>query len=379
MKKEIIVLGDIELGGGTLTDDFISDRALAKLIRSLKKPHQVDLVLNGDTFDFLKCPYIRHGKATYPRHITEEISISKLHLIYEAHTPVFRALKEFVKSKHNRLYLIIGNHDEDLFYLGVQKEIKQLLGGGKNIYFKLRYRSHRVHVEHGHQYDLLMRSNIDKLFLNYRGVSILNISWISLGVISKFLHLKEQHPFLERIKPVSALFSMYPSLAKKLSWHSFDLFVKSLFYYPFRYYSDPTYSIPRTLLRELYYRLKNVHYELDDIISYFKKTEDPRLHGNKLYVFGHIHHKYVEDNGSWAIVQPDSWKDEYTLDSRSKKLIPKKKNYVRVIVEDGQVDWQLVVQPIKRTPLDSRKVLGREMECIQIAAKEEGYTGSLIG
>ncbi len=59
MERETIILGDIEMGGGTLTDDFISDKALSHLIRTLsQRAHRVDLVLNGDTFDFLKCPSI---------------------------------------------------------------------------------------------------------------------------------------------------------------------------------------------------------------------------------------------------------------------------------------------------------------------------------
>ena len=45
--KEIIVIGDTELGCGDLHDDFISDKLLSKLIRSLaKKKHPVELVLN---------------------------------------------------------------------------------------------------------------------------------------------------------------------------------------------------------------------------------------------------------------------------------------------------------------------------------------------
>ena len=101
MKKEIIILGDIEMGGGTLTDDFISDDALSAMIRSISKnKHQTDLVLNGDTFDFLKCPYILDGNKSFPRHISEEISLSKLDLMYTAHQLVFKALKFFTKNKN---------------------------------------------------------------------------------------------------------------------------------------------------------------------------------------------------------------------------------------------------------------------------------------
>ena len=52
--KEIVILGDIEIGGGNLTDDFISDNAFYELVNSYcSKKNPVDLVLNGDTFDFL--------------------------------------------------------------------------------------------------------------------------------------------------------------------------------------------------------------------------------------------------------------------------------------------------------------------------------------
>ena len=105
IKKEVIVIGDIEMGGGTLTDDFISDKALSKTILSLnKRKHPVDLILNGDVFDFIKCPYIVNNKKKYPRHITSEISLGKLRLIYKAHKPVFEALRKFASGKNNRIY-----------------------------------------------------------------------------------------------------------------------------------------------------------------------------------------------------------------------------------------------------------------------------------
>ena len=101
IQKEIIVLGDIEMGAGNLTDDFISDNALFELISELKeRPHPVDLILNGDIFDFLKCPYFKQNQLVYTRHVTEDISLSKLNLIYKAHERVFYALKRFVRNKN---------------------------------------------------------------------------------------------------------------------------------------------------------------------------------------------------------------------------------------------------------------------------------------
>ena len=86
MDQHIIILGDIEMGAGNLTDDFISDTVLASSILAWSKlPGPVDLVLNGDTFDFLKCPSQLQPTTIYPRHITAEISLAKLKLIQAAH------------------------------------------------------------------------------------------------------------------------------------------------------------------------------------------------------------------------------------------------------------------------------------------------------
>ncbi len=370
--KEIIVLGDIEMGAGNLTDDFISDRALFELITSLsKKKGDVDLVLNGDTFDFLKCPLIKNGTVRYPRHITDDISVEKLHSIYKAHTRVFEALRVFVSKKGKKIYFIIGNHDQDLYYKKVQRELKKILQTTKNVYFPLKYRQHRVHVEHGHQYDFLNKFNLEEMLINYKGVSILNMSWITFGIIGKFLHLKENHPFLERVKPYSALFSLYGQIVKKLTWKSFKLLLGSIVYYPFRYYNDPTYSIPRTLLRELYYRFKSVNWDVDDVVQSFKKTK--KVQHNRVYVFSHVHQKYIEDNGDWAILQPDTWRDEYIVNPKTKLLTPKEKNYVRIVLDEDHLEWQMKVWPIKRKTIHFDDAVKNEMKLVRDVAKEEGY------
>ena len=120
--------------------------------------------MNGDTFDFLKCPFYKDGKATYPRHITKEISLMKLQNIYRAHERVFKAWKEFVSHPKNNLYFTVGNHDHELVYPEVQEDIKVLLGGTENIHFPgLVYKNNGVYVEHGHQYDFLHEINFDNL------------------------------------------------------------------------------------------------------------------------------------------------------------------------------------------------------------------------
>lgn len=375
MKKEIIILGDIEMGGGTFTDDFISDKTLSKVIYSLcNKNVPVDLVLNGDTLDFLKCPYIENQKVTYPRHITSEISLAKLRLIYQAHTPVFEALKRFATEQKNRLFFIIGNHDPDLVHPEVQERIKTLLDVSGNVFFSFYYNEHGVHTEHGHQYDFLNKVNEEHLFLNYKGQRILSIPWVAFGIISKFMSLKEEYPFLERITPKLLIFSHHKSAAKIIHTRAIEYFLKSAIYYPIRYYYDPTYTFPKELFREFYRRIKNIHWDIDEIVDVFKKKRRKQLHRHKIYVFGHVHKKYVEEKGSMTIIHPDTWRDEYFLDTKNRELIPKTKKYVQIMVDnDDTLRWQLVNCPVKRTPFHFDDVIRDEKKYIRLAAEEEGY------
>lgn len=375
MKKEIIILGDIEMGGGTFTDDFISDQTLAKLIYSLcNKNIPVDLILNGDTFDFLKCPYIINNVSTYPRHITSEISLAKLRLIYRAHTPVFEALKRFAAEKKNRIFFIIGNHDADLVHPEAQEGIKNILNSFDQVIFSFYYNEQGVHAEHGHQYDFLNKVNEEHLFLDYKGQKILNIPWLSLGLISKFMILKEQYPMLERITPRPALFTHHKSVEKVLSRHGLTYLLKSLFYYPIRYYADPTYTFPRELVREFYRRVKHVHWDIDEIVAVFKKKRKQKLHRNKMYVFGHVHKHYLEQNGKITIIHPDTWRDEYVMDAQTRLLTPKAKRYVHISVErDQSINWKLINVPIQRSVYHFDDVIRDEKRYVQLAREEEGY------
>ena len=379
MKKEIIILGDVEMGAGTLTDDFISDKTLFKLISELnKRKHPVDLIFNGDTFDFLKCPYIKAKKKSFPRHITEEISLTKLDLIKEAHKIIFDVLQKFVRQKKNRLFFTIGNHDHDLFFKKIQTKIKRILKSRGNVYIRNQYKYHGVYAEHGQQLDFLNRVNVRRIFVTYKGEQILNIPWVAFSLISKFMDIKEEHPFLERIVPYPLLFAHHKVLLKKMNWRSAEYLFKSLLYYPFRYFYDPTYyTIPRELLREIYRRFKSVNWGVDDIVEKFKSKRrwQKRLQ-QKVHVLSHVHKQYIEEKDDWVIIHPDTWRDEYILNVDTGKLTPKKKKYVQIILEDDDsLQWTVVDVPIKRSVLDFDEVSKDEIKFIKKAAKEEWFKG----
>ena len=377
MEREIIILGDIEMGGGTLTDDFIADQSLAQLIKSqARKKHPVELILNGDTFDFLKCPYIdEENRRSYPRHITRSISLKKLQDIHRAHQQVFAALKYFLSKKENQITFVIGNHDHDLFFKEVQTELGRLISAQKNISFGLNYQKYGLYAEHGQQYDFLNKINKHKPWVSYRGEKILNVPWIALGIISNFLTLKEEHPFLERIFPRPLLFSHHQVVVKKLSWRSVQYVLKSLFYYPFRYINDPTYFMPRVILRELYRRFKKVHWDVDSIVSVFKKKRKRLMKKNYLHVLGHVHQHYLEESkGDWILLHSDTWRDEYTLDKQSKMVVPKIKKYVDIVINNNQISsWELKKWPLKQKSYPFSALIKNELGYLKKAAEAEQY------
>jgi len=385
--KEIIILGDVEMGGGTLTDDFVSDNALSNLILELaNKPHPVDIVFNGDTFDFLKCPIIIDGidkngnavkKRAFPRHITEEVSLHKLKLVNKAHKPVFDALKTYLKKSDKHIFFVLGNHDHDLMFKGVQKEIKNLLKSNSQVHFPgLMYRYGQVLAEHGHQYDFLNQIDFEHWYLIYKNKKILNIPWVSFGVVSKFMEMKEKNPLMERVFPRPALFSKHDNLLRRITFRSSLYLLHSLVYYPFRYRHDPTYTFPRELLREFYRRLKNVHFDVDKIMEKFQKKRKRMKRKFKVHVLGHVHDHYLEEKDGDVFVHPGSWRDEYDLDEQTGMLTPRNKEYVRVIVDEenpNDLTYELVVVPNERKNLNFDTVRMDEHSFIEMIRKEEKF------
>ena len=76
---------------------------------------------------------------------------------------------------------------------------------------------------------------------------------------------------MERIVPKPAIFSHHKGDRKIIHKKAIEYFLKSMIYYPIRYYYDPTYTFPREFLKEFYRRIKNVHWDVDEIIHVFKR------------------------------------------------------------------------------------------------------------
>jgi UDP-2,3-diacylglucosamine pyrophosphatase LpxH len=171
----VFVISDVHIGGGEL-DDFVPalEQKLLQFIDTLSRLAQpVHLVINGDFFDFATAaPWEGGDLESTTTHglrlcFTEAQSCSKLERIIASHGAVFDALARLLAAKpDNRISMMPGNHDPDLFWRRVRERIIERLGEAidsrdsvERFEFVLERQlvlergGERYWIEHGHQHD----------------------------------------------------------------------------------------------------------------------------------------------------------------------------------------------------------------------------------
>ncbi len=146
--------------------DFLSLSEKRILESSDKEKPIIELILNGDIFDFDSVTKIPE-EPTY--HVSwvekrrglfseEEKAIFKMEVIIHDHPEWFQAIRSFLLKGH-RVIFITGNHDIELLFSGVQKKLRNFFHLPEELKYNLRfsqwfYISNKdTLIEHGHQYD----------------------------------------------------------------------------------------------------------------------------------------------------------------------------------------------------------------------------------
>lgn len=156
------------------TSEFFFDAQFEQFLIFIQEkvksgPHpeeKIELILNGDIFDFdailsspegelFRVSWIERLRGIFPQPDKSEF---KMKVIIRDHLPFFKALHDFLKQGH-RVIFIIGNHDVELHYPEVQKQVLQALQLNPEEEPQVRfvewfYISNKdTLVEHGNQYD----------------------------------------------------------------------------------------------------------------------------------------------------------------------------------------------------------------------------------
>src|SRR5258708_21784182 len=168
-----LIVSDLELADGSSILDGFGDRqqsAFEGLLRvasvqsgvdghanagiPLSQADDVELIINGDCFDFLvTTPFDLNGV------VDQAMALHKLERIIAAHRPFFMALRAFIEVPGRSVTFITGNHDIELCFVEVRRQICSTIVGTASD-SRVRFCETRfyrplpdVYIEHGNYYD----------------------------------------------------------------------------------------------------------------------------------------------------------------------------------------------------------------------------------
>ena len=172
------------------TREFFFDKEFKSFLEHIEKKAEgkkIELILNGDIFDFDSCmsvpenpPYkiswIERKCGMFPQELKSAYKIRK---ILEDHQEWVEALRDFILNGH-RVIFIIGNHDLEMHYQIVQNNIVETLNVPKKDQKRIRFCSwfyisnKDTLIEHGNQYDpyCLCQNPISPMVQRLHGMEI---------------------------------------------------------------------------------------------------------------------------------------------------------------------------------------------------------------
>lgn len=158
-----------------------------KHCEDLAKAQPIELILNGDIFDFdsvmalpdepvYRISWLEQRRGLLP---IEERSRFKISVILADHPEWVRALREFILRGHRAVF-VIGNHDIELHFPEVQNEIRKALNLPNDFKDQVRFvewfyiSNQDTLIEHGNQYDpyCVCEDPINPFIRGYNYISI---------------------------------------------------------------------------------------------------------------------------------------------------------------------------------------------------------------
>lgn len=237
----ILVVSDFHMTGGidphtglcSPTEDFFDDAAFADFLAHHTDSTPTTLVINGDLFDFLQVietvytPEMqRYGiraeevDPVYGLQSTENTTRYLTRRIVEGHPTFFRALVSFMAAGDNHIKITKGNHDVQLFWPGVQRELAERMADLEpelgvrrgtttermEVLPWFYYVPGLVYIEHGNQYEYTTSYQnflAPKLPFDYSGTAN-HIELDLSGFLVRYLtnRLERINPMADNIRPL---------------------------------------------------------------------------------------------------------------------------------------------------------------------------------
>lgn len=362
----LVVVSDVEIGPGGPLDDFPQSELLGDLLLRYCEPPFADVpvtaVFNGDTLDLLKTPL---DDGSYPLHTDESIALAKVERVLSAHRPLLARLRRFLEhgAAERRLVFVLGNHDMELLFDGVQRRLQAELGHSARVSFPgISYRHGLVHIEHGQQHDPLFAIDAERPFLEYEGETILNLPWGTVALIDVVMPFLSELGQLDRLKPKKAVLEALPEVRDLLIGAYWRYWTRDFWQ---RYWTgrDPLRRVSWSMLQEVAWRFGtgDPDVSMQDCRRYLHGRRDDPI----LVLLGHEHEPAWWSNAARRVLRTGCFRNEYALDVEGgeHRLLPKV--YAEVFLRAGvplrshlvEVEMPPPAEPAVPARLDD--VLGR--------------------
>lgn len=296
-------------------ESFGADDKLAEFLRHYStdfyEDEEVELIVNGDFYDFLQVKV----NGSFPDQVDETLAVEKIRMCMEGHERVHKALGEFVRAPHKKITVLPGNHDFDWVFPKVQEAFRERIAGSKTdariqfICDREYYQFDGIQVHHGMQFEAAHYHNFKEQFLTANGSQpILNLPWGSVSIIKVITRLKEERPYVDRIRPFWAYFVRAlvfdPFFALKVIWLSVVYFVKTRLL---------SFKHVRARLRQTWQMMKEAEV-YPDLVHKVRHVFDqhPDVH---TIILGHTHVPLVRRfEGDRQYVNTGCWTPTISLD-----------------------------------------------------------------
>lgn len=341
----VLVLSDLEMGAGGPTDDLPNEEFVGELLLGYNggptADLPVELVFNGDTFDFLKTTY----QGAWPRHVTAEVALGKLERIARAHPRFFQALREFLAHgrAERRVVFVVGNHDPELVFPEVQQAIRRLCDADDaQVRFPgLSYDIGELHVEHGSQRDACFAVDPDEPFIHHEGRTLLNLAWGSVALLEVAMPLQPLLYHLDRVKPRRIVFELIPQ-ARDFIMGAYWRYWTRDFLRDWIGGGDPVKRFNWTMFREIAWRFGSGEADVVMGDAYQRALVESDTH--RCYVIGHQHEPLLWRSGGRTLLRTGCFRHEWLVEDGGRKQTLLPKVYAEVFMRGGQVRRGQIVE-----------------------------------
>ncbi len=242
MLSTLFIISDLHIGKNDSFDIFSGpgkDDALCSFLKYCGATEgPTELVINGDFIDFLQLrPWDNSDAATAEHKIKEVLANNKV---------IFDALAEFVSKPGRELKILIGNHDVELAYPEVGRQLTQAITKGdrgslsrftlfnSRVTYNPTVNGVQVHVEHGNRGDMWNAIDYDAIFRDVEiGTQDFSYPPGTELVYSVMNSFKEHYRFVDLLKPeVPAvpllLLALRPQMVSRALPQGAVIFLKAL-------------------------------------------------------------------------------------------------------------------------------------------------------